>query len=234
LFNSPRFWEDSLTTFYWIFGCLTLEVFLGMGIALLLKAAEDKKLVGYKAFDTLFLLPLAVAPVVTGVMWRFMYNGSYGIINWFLKVFGIPPVDWLGGKHALLSLIITDVWEFTPLIILLLFAALQTVPSQLEEAAKIDGAGYWRRLTRIIIPSIKPVIFVAVIIRIMDLLRWLVTIFIMTGGGPGTRTEILNVLLYYTAFWQFSMDKASALGILMLSIGAVFAYISMKVFLQKQ
>ena len=233
LFTTPRFWEDSLTTLYWILGCLGIELPLGLGIALILKAAEERKVIGSKIFDTLFLLPLAVAPVVTAVMWRFMYNGSYGIINWFCQLFGLPRFDWLGSKYALLSLIITDVWEFTPLFILLIFSALQTIPPQIEEAAKIDGANYWRRLTRIIIPTIKPVLVTVFIIRTIDLLRWLVTIFIMTGGGPGTRTEILNVLLYYTAFWQFSMDRASALAILMLGIGGLFAFISMKTFLKE-
>jgi len=230
LVSEPRFWKDGLTTLLWIGGCIAIEFPLGLVIALVLKTAEQRSLSACKFFETLFLLPLAVAPIVTGVMWRFMYNGTYGVINYLLELVGLPRQDWLGSGLALLAVIITDIWEFTPLFVLLLFAALQTFPQQLEEAAKIDGATYLQRLVYVILPLIKPVIFVALVIRIIDLLRWIVTIFIMTAGGPGLRTEIWNILLYYMAFWQFSLDRASALAIFLIGVGAFFAFISMKAF----
>ena len=126
---------------------------------------------------------------------------------------------------ALFSVILVDVWEFTPLFILILYAGLQTIPEQIYEAASVDGAGYFQSLWYLTLPAIKPIATVVIVIRLIDLMRWIVTIFIMTGGGPGTKTEILNVYLYNLSFWQFDIDKGSALAIILIVISAIYALI---------
>jgi len=225
IFNSERFWKTTLTTLYWISGAIILEFPLGLIIALALKRADRRGLKGKNLLNTIFLIPLAIAPVVVGVMWRFMFNSSFGIINYLLKLIGVNGIDWLGGKMALFSVILVDVWEFTPLFILILYAGLQTIPEQMYEAASVDGAGYLQSLWYLTLPTIKPVATVVIVIRLIDLMRWIVTIFIMTGGGPGTKTEILNVYLYYLSFWQFDIDKSSALAIILIIISAIYALI---------
>jgi len=225
IFNSERFWKGALTTLYWISGAIILEFPLGLIIALALKRADKRRLKGKNLLNTIFLIPLAIAPVVVGVMWRFMFNSSFGIINYLLKLIGVNGIDWLGGKMALFSVILVDVWEFTPLFVLILYAGLQTIPEQIYEAASVDGAGYFQSLWYLTLPTIKPIATVVIVIRLIDLMRWIVTIFIMTGGGPGTKTEILNIYLYNLSFWQFDIDKGSALAIILIIISAIYALI---------
>ena len=224
ILQDPRFQQDGITTLIWIFGSIAIEIPLGLTIALALYRAEERGLLGFGIFRSLYLIPISLAPVVVGVLWRFLYNAQTGLINYILGLLGISPVDWLGSSVALLAIIIVDVWEYTPLYILMILSGLQSIPKSLHEAAEVDGATYWQQLRYITIPLLKNVILTVSLVRAIDLLRWLVTIFIMTGGGPGTTTEIWNMYLYNLVFVQFNVGKGAAMGVIMVVASIILMY----------
>ncbi|MEM2001990.1 MAG: sugar ABC transporter permease [Candidatus Methanomethylicaceae archaeon] len=159
-----------------------------------------------------------------------MYDQTLGIVNYFLKVVGIPPQPWLGsGPHAMLSVILTDTWEWTPLIFLILYSGMKALPAEPYEAAKIDGATGFQVLRNITLPLLKPVILVAVLVRTIDAFKWFDTIYIMTSGGPGMATETASMYSYIIAFNFFNIGKGSAFSILMLILVNAFCMLYTRV-----
>jgi len=215
LFGSENFQTSIRVTLVFTISVVCLELFVGLVLALLL---EDG-LPGLRFFRTVFILPVMIAPVVVGVVWKFLYNPSYGKINYFLSVLGLKEVGWLSDPHmALISIIITDIWQWTPFVFLLLLAGLQGIPSDLSDAARVDGANYLQNLIHIKLPCISGVIGITAVLRLIDAFRGLVVMFIMTNGGPGVSTEILSLHLYKTAFTDQRLGKASAVAVILLGI----------------
>ncbi len=215
LFSDRYFLESIKVTLSFTFSVVIIELVLGMIIALLL----EQGIKGLRFFRSIFILPIMVAPVVVGVVWRFLYNPSYGMINYLLGRLGIEPVGWLSNPNiALISVIIADVWQWTPFVFLLLLAGLKGVPKVLTEAAMIDGANYFQNLFFVRIPSIASVIGITVVLRMIDSFRSLVVIFNMTYGGPGLSTEVLSLHLYKKAFVGQRLGIASAIAIVLLTI----------------
>ncbi len=215
IFRSENFHTSIRVTLIFTFSVVVLELFIGTVLALLL----EKGVPGLRFFRTIFILPVMIAPVVVGVVWKFMYNPSYGKINYFLQVLGIEPVGWLSDPQmALISIIITDVWQWTPFVFLLILAGLQGVPQELNDASKVDGANYLQTLVHIKLPCLSNVIAVTAVLRLIDAFRGLVVMLIMTNGGPGVSTEILSLHLYKTAFTDQRLGKASAIAVVLLMI----------------
>lgn len=215
IFQSENFRTSIRVTLVFTISVVVLELFVGMVVALLL---EDG-IPGLRLFRTVFILPVMIAPVVVGVVWKFMYNPSYGKINYFLTELGFQPVGWLSDpRMALVSIIITDIWQWTPFVFLLLLAGLQGIPKDLSEAARVDGANYLQNLIHIKLPSISGVIGITAVLRLIDAFRGLVVMLIMTNGGPGVSTEILSVHLYKTAFTDQRLGKASAVAVVLLMV----------------
>lgn len=215
LIKSENFRTSIRVTLIFTCSVVVLELLFGMLLALML---EDG-LPGIRVFRTIYILPVMIAPVVVGVIWKFMYNPSYGKINYFLGLMNIPPVGWLSSpRMALASIIITDVWQWTPFVFLLLLAGLQGIPRDLTDAGRVDGANYLQNLIHIKLPTISRVIGITAVLRLIDAFRGLVVMFIMTNGGPGVSTEILSIHLYKTAFTDQRLGKASAVAVILLGI----------------
>jgi multiple sugar transport system permease protein len=199
-----------------------LQLVLGMGIALLLQ----RQVVAQGLIRTALLLPMMTTPVVVGLIWRFMFNPTQGIVNYLLGLIGIPGPNWLGGlQTGLLSVMIADIWEWTPFMVLILLAALQTLPQEPYEAAAIDGASTWQTFLHITLPLLRPTIVVAVLLRAIDSFKTFDLVYVMTNGGPGTSTETLSFYTYKWGFKFFQMGYASALSFVMLIMVIIFANI---------
>jgi multiple sugar transport system permease protein len=176
----------------------------------------------------MFILPMMIAPVVVGLMWRYMYHPTVGTFNRFLEDIGLPKVDWLG-QNALTSVIIADIWQWTPFIFILALAALQSLPRSALEAAKIDGATAWQQIWHIKIPLMMPVLIVTALLRLIDAFKVLEVILVLTEGGPGLSTEILALRISRTATEFRELGEAAAMSnyllmILMLLTVSMFAF----------
>jgi multiple sugar transport system permease protein len=213
LLRSEYFRGSVRATLIFTFSVVTIELILGTALALLLEG----EIPGLRFFRTLYVLPIMIAPVVVGVVWRFMYHPSYGKINYFLGQLGIDPVGWLSNPDvAMRAVIITDVWQWTPFVFLLVLAGLQGVPKDLSEASRVDGAGYLQTLLYVKLPYISAVIGLTAVLRLIDSFRSLVVIFNMTFGGPGVTTEVLSLHLYKTAFTSQRLGMSSAIAVILL------------------
>jgi len=204
-------------TFIYCAAALTLEFFLGLGLALLLNGAFR----GRTIFRSLLLVPMMLPAVVVGVVWRLMLNPNYGAINGTLKWFGVntDALTWTASpKLAMVSVILVDVWQWTPFVFLCLLAGLQAIPQEPYEAALIDGSSRWQTFRNITLPLLQPAILIVLLLRTMDLLRVFDQIFILTEGGPGFATETVSLYIYRTAFRFFDFGYAAAISFLLLVI----------------
>lgn len=222
LFFDPSFRESLYVTLIFAVSVVTIEMVLGVGLALFL----DRNIRGLSVLRTLFILPMMIAPVVVGLIWRYMYHPSLGILNKTLKSIGLNGVDWLG-QHALTSVIIADVWQWTPFIFILTLAALQSLPQTALEAAKIDGASAWQLIWFIKLPLMMPVLVVTCLLRLIDAFKVLEVILVMTEGGPGLSTEILALRISRTAteFRELGVAAAMSNYLLLLLLGVSIALV---------
>lgn len=194
-------------------GAVTAEFLLGLFIALLL---SDQ---GVPLMRSAVLLPMVIAPTVVGLIWRFMFNSEIGVINFLLSLVGIHGPLWLGNEHiALYALMLVDLWQWTPFIILILLAGLVSLPTDIEEAAVVDGVNWWQMLWNIKLPLLRKAIFVALVFRAIDSLRVFDTVYIVTAGGPNNVTELLSMYIYKTTFRFFDMGYGALLSFVLLVI----------------
>ena len=226
LFSDEAFLESFGVTLQFAAIVVTLEMFLGVGLALLL----DRQLRGMAALRTIFILPMMIAPIVVGLMWRYMYHPTVGIFNRTLKDWGFEPIPWLSdGSWSFAAVGIADVWQWTPFIFILSLAALQSLPQSALEAAQIDGASGWQKIIYIKLPLMMPVLIVALLLRLIDAFKVLEVILVMTNGGPGLSTEILALRISRTATEFRELGVAAAMSnyllilLLLLTVG-MFAF----------
>jgi multiple sugar transport system permease protein len=226
LWNDEAFLESFWVTIQFAAVALTLEMIIGVGLALLL----DRNLRGMSALRTIFILPMMIAPIVVGLMWRYMYHPTVGVFNRTLKSWGLEPIPWLSdGTWSFIAVIIADVWQWTPFIFILALAALQSLPQSALEAAEIDGASGWQKIIHIKLPLMMPVLIVAMLLRLIDAFKVLEVILVMTNGGPGLSTEILSLRIYRTTQEFQKLGEAAAMSnylLILLTILTVlmFAY----------
>ncbi len=185
-----------------------LELVLGVAIALFV----NREMRGRTALRAVLLTPMVITPAVVGLIWYILYHRSIGPLNWLLSLLDLPPVGWLTSpRMALASLILTDLWHWTPFMFLLALSALQVVPAELYEAAAVDG-GTRRQVFRLItLPLIRDTLVVGCILRSMDAFEIFAEPFVMTGGGPGRATETVSLFIYKSAFTFFEMGYAGAM-----------------------
>lgn len=213
--SRPDFWNSVKVTLI-ISG---FAVFSEFSIGLLVALVLAREFTGCRLLRTILALPMMVAPVAVGIIWAIIYDNSFGILNYVVELVGLKPQLWLGNPRlAFPSIVITDIWQTTPFMMLLLIAGLQSIPSILYEAATIDGAGRMSTFIHITLPSLKRVIIVALIFRTMDALRIFDKVFVLTGGGPSNATETLSVYCYKYGFRHFHMGFTSAVTIIFLGI----------------
>lgn len=221
LLSEPRLWRSIWTTIIIAFGSVGLEFTLGFALALALYRVR----MGSKIFSTLLFLPHVVTPVVATLFLKWILASNWGLVDATLISIGMEPPDWLGDPTwAKVSVILADAWIFTPLVMMVLYAALQGLDASLIEAAQIDGASNWRILRHIIIPALIPAIIFTISVRLMDVFRFFDTIYVLTGGGPGTATETVTMYTYQLGFRMLQVGKASALGVITLIIVATLLF----------
>ncbi len=220
MFSDNEVLKSWLLSFVYFTSTVGLELLLGVTIALVLY-----ELVRARSFVlSLVLIPMFMAPVIVGLLGRFLTNSTYGLYAWLLNTTGIYTGDILGqGTSALIAVILMDVWQWTPLIALIVLAGLISVPQTMIDAANVDGASYWQRLRYIIGPSIAGVLLIALLIRAMDAIRYFDIISITTNGGPADATKIIPVRLYETAFRFFDLGYAAVIGFGMLVFTIIVA-----------
>jgi len=215
ILKDSQFHHSLRISYLFLLGSLFIELVLGFLIAMLFHRKELNK--SRDIITTLFLAPAIVAPVVVGLAWRFLLDHTTGFVNYVLSVLSLPVPAWLGNPStALLSIVMADVWEWTPFVSLIFLAGLLSLPRDPYEAAMIEGASHWALLRYITLPLLKPVALVILLIRTMDLLRWFDTIYIMTRGGPGMGTYTMTMHIYEISFSYFQMGKGAAFSILLL------------------
>ncbi|HBG02002.1 MAG TPA: sugar ABC transporter permease [Firmicutes bacterium] len=206
--SDPRFWGAVGRTFAFTMIAVAVETILGVVIALVL----NRETRGQNFIKTLFLLPMIATPVAVGMVWLLMYEPSIGVLNYLLGLIGLPQGLWLASpQQALGSLILVDVWQWTPMITLIVLAGLASLSREPFEAAIVDGASRLQIIRHITIPLIQPTIVASVILRSIDAFKTYDIIYTMTQGGPGFATETLNIYSFVLGFQYFQMGKASAL-----------------------
>lgn len=201
---------------------LAAEFTLGLAIALLVDSLGR----GRGLFRAGLLVPMLLPPVVAAVIWRLIYNPQFGVLNATLAQLGFDTrrLTWTSGENtALLSVILVDIWEWTPFLFLLLTAGLQAIPRDPLEAARLDGASPWQILRDITLPLLKPTIVLAVLLRAMDLARIFDQVFLLTQGGPGFATETASLYIYRTAFRFDQFGYAAAMSFVILAVTALAA-----------
>ncbi len=209
LLSDASFQESTWVTLKFSSIVVVTEMVVGVGLALLL----DRKIRGISVLRTIFILPMMIAPIVVGLMWRYMYHPSVGIFNRTLKDWGFEPIPWLSDSGwALASIIIADIWQWTPFIFILALAALQSLPRSALEAARIDGASGWQQIVHIKLPLMMPVLIVTGLLRLIDSFKVLEVILVMTNGGPGLSTEILSLRIARTASEFRELGVAAAMS----------------------
>jgi multiple sugar transport system permease protein len=217
----PNFWVIMSNTFVQVFSTVILQVIIGLLLALLF----SREVRGMNVARALLIVPMMVTPVVVGVIWRMALNPEYGIVNYLLSLVHVVGPDWLSSPSlAMVSIVLTDVWLSTPFVTIILIAGISSLSREPFEAAKVDGANAFQSFFYITLPFLKPVIWVAIMFRLIDSFKRFDSIFIMTGGGPGISTETLNLYAYNTAFFYMDTGYASALGSFLFIIIAVVSF----------
>jgi len=228
LSNFTRLFQDRLfgialiQTVVFTGAALAVEFLLGLALALLI----DSLTRGKSLFRAGMLVPMLLPPVVAAVAWRLIYNPQFGVLNGTLRRMGADTsaLTWTSGDaSALASVILVDIWEWTPFLFLLLSAGLQAIPQEPIEAARIDGASAWQILRDVTLPLLKPTILLALLLRAMDLVRIFDQIFILTQGGPGTATETASLYIYRTAFRFSNFGYAAAMSFVLLAATMLFS-----------
>jgi multiple sugar transport system permease protein len=216
--GNPLLYDAIRATGIYTLIVLPTEFLLGLGFALLVHRTVRRP--GLRAtIYVLGILPLVVPPVAIGVVARLIYAPSYGVLNVILERLGLihQEIDFLGVPSlAMLSVASVDVWQWTPFVYLVLFSGLQTVPKEAVEAAQIDGATWWKQFIYIDLFYLRPLFLLILFFRLADVLRVFDHVFILTGGGPGTTTQLLSLYMYRIEFKFFDMGQAAALAVVVL------------------
>lgn len=207
LFEDDSFRHSIWVTLAYTVLAVTFETVLGTAIALLL----NRRFRGRRLVQALLLIPVVLTPTASALIWRLLFNTTNGFLNEVLAALGVGPIEWLSSTSLVVpSLVVVDVWHWTPFITLIVLAGLMALPGDVFEAAAVDGASAWQRTRHITLPLVRPVILIAAAIRTTDCLKTFDHIFILTGGGPANASETLNIFAFKTAFEFQDFSYASA------------------------
>ncbi len=227
--TDPTFWETLGRTGFFFICVMPVEVVLGLAIALLLHQP------GLNLFRSVarvsLVIPLATTYAVVGLLGRLIFNLDFGVANAGLRLFGAPPVDWLGSPNgAFTAICAMDVWQWTPFCALIFLSGLSMVPVEIEEAARLETSSKWALLTHVQLPYLWPGLTAMLILRSADVLKLFDSIFTMTRGGPGAATELISIYIQRVGFRVFDMGVASAQALLLLVLTIVLARLYIRFF----
>ena len=203
-----------------IFAVAAVVVQMVLGFALAMLTTRVTR--GRVAYRTVFLLPILVPGIVIGAIWKLMYNFDFGVLNQLLGIAAIAPIDWLGSTAtALAAVIAVDIWHWTPFVFLLMLAGLESLPQDVYEAAHVDGATFWQELVHITLPLMLPTIAVTLVFRIIVGVKVFDEIYLLTGGGPGTATEVVSYTIFRRFFTEGQTGYGSAMSVVVLFVLAL-------------
>jgi len=209
--SQKSFWDTMARTILFVISTITIELIIGMTIALML----HRGLWGSVGFRLIYSLPLMVAPVVSGLQWRWLFADQYGVINALLNLVGLGGPQWfVSATAAFMTIIISNLWLATPFVVLVLVSGLSNISEELNEAAEIDGANKIQVFFHVVLPQLKPTILIILVIRITDAFRIYDLIYILTGGGPGGSTEVLSTSIYKQIFVKLDFGQGAAASLL--------------------
>lgn len=218
---SATFWRSLWTTLMWTAGTLFLQIVFGVGMAL----ALNQNIFFRSLARSLVLFPYFISTVVAVLVWRWLFNDLYGILNHLLMRAGLidMPVDWLGQMpNAMLSVIVVGAWKFFPFVVMAVLARLQTIPEQLYEAARIDGAGVLGRFFDVTLPQLREILSIVILLRLIWDFKEFDLIYLLTGGGPLDNTRTLPLIVYQQAFGMNQMGMAATYAVAMMVVMLVF------------
>jgi multiple sugar transport system permease protein len=227
--SDPTFWDTLRRTGGFFLSVMPAEIALGLVIALLLHRP------GLGFLRTLarvsLVVPLATTYAVVGLLGRLIFNRDFGVANWFVGLFGMQPIDWLGDPTgAFIAICAMDIWQWTPFCALIFLSGLSMVPVEIEEAARLETTGKWALLRHVQLPYLLPGFTAMLILRSADVLKLFDTVFTMTRGGPGAATELISIYIQRVGFRVFDMGVASAQALLLLLITIVLARLYIRFF----
>jgi multiple sugar transport system permease protein len=229
--NDQFFWQAARRTVVFAIGAVSVEMVLGIAIAFLLNGLRW----GQGIVRSLLILPLAAAPAAVGLVWRYMYHPDFGVYNAIMSILGLPERNWLGAVNlAMPSVILFDIWQWTPFVALIVLAGLQSLPKEPFEAAELDGASTWQVLRRLTFPMLGPVLTLVFVLRSIDAIRLYDAIVSLTHGGPGTATETLTYYLYRLGMKFFRLDQASAISLMFLYVTIIFTGVALRSMMRAQ
>lgn len=213
-----RFWSSMKVTLIYLLFALPLQIVLGFSIAFLINAEWR----GRGLVRALFIIPMVVAPVVAGGVWRMILDPLWGIMNWFIGLFGFQALDWFGDPNlAMAAIVIIDTWRWTPFVILIATAALLALPRDIFEAAEIDGANWWSMLWSITLPLLLPIIAATFVVRWLGAVKMFDIALAATYGGPGGATNVINLFIYEEAFRSLRFAESAAMAVIVLVLTMV-------------
>ena len=215
LLGAERFWSSLGITAIFALVAVPLQILIGLGLALLINSVSR----GREFYASLFLIPMMLAPIVVGFAWNLFLNPIYGPLNSALRGMGLSPPAWAQSPDwALPIIVLVDIWQWTPLVMVILIAGLRAIPSTIFEAARVDGSSRRQTFFNIVLPMLAPYIVVAFVLRFIDSFKVFDVIYILTRGGPGTSTQNLAYYTYDLGFNRFEFGAAGALSIIQLIV----------------
>jgi multiple sugar transport system permease protein len=229
--NNSDFWNATGRTLIFTVFSVGIEMVLGIILAYMINQLKWFKGI----IRALFLLPMASAPAAVGLVWRYLYDPDFGVYTQLLKLIGIQAPLWLGDpKWAMPSIIVFDVWQWTPFVMLIVLAGLQSLPREPFEAAELDGASFWMVLRRLTFPMLTPVLTLIFVLRTIDSIKLYDAVITLTRGGPGVATETVTYYLYRIGLKYFRLDQASAMALLVLFFVVVFSGVVLRPMMKAQ
>ena len=221
LFGNYDFWVAFGRTVLFLTIALNLELVFGLGTALLI----NKITYAQKTLRTLMMFPMMFSPILVGFQWKYIFNDNIGLLNNFLREFGVSPKPWLVDAFlANMSIMAAEIWSSTSVFAILLLAGLMGIPKDPIEAAKVDGCNSWQVFKNITLPFLMPFIFIAMTIRSLDVARAYDIVQMMTGGGPAKRTELLWTLISRTGYVDAKMGLANAMSYISIFLSIAFTF----------
>jgi multiple sugar transport system permease protein len=215
LILDPLFWNAAKNSVVMVAASVAIEIVLGTALAMFF----DLRLMGSSIVRGILVLPMLITPIVVGVMWRALLNPDWGLINWAIAELGFDPPNWLGSiGMAMKTLVLVDVWQWTPFVFIIVFARLQALPHDVVEAAQIDGAGYFSTFRHIILPMLMPAILFAAVFRAVDAFRSFDLIYGLSYGGPARSTTTLSFFSFQNGFQFQNYGYAAAVAYMMLLV----------------
>lgn len=225
--SDGQFWHAVLVTG----GFTALSVVSSLVLAVLMAILFNRPLPGFVLMRSLILIPMLITPIAVGLIWRIMMMPELGVLNYLFSLVGLGPFQWGSSRgSALASVVLVDVWQWTPFMFIIIFAGLKSLPRSPFESAQIDGASGWQTFWQVTVPMLKPVIVIAVLLRLIDAIRTYDTIYIITRGGPDFATDVVSIYLQRVNFRFFDLGYGSALSwvtmLLILTVVLIFVNLS--------